>query len=244
MKKIAGRGGHHQSPRVEGHTPAEIRLSDHQPKVEKGGREREATMAAVVWRRSRAQLMEVARTGDLPLQIDASHCRDKEQRGTGSTRPRVPARTAPPASTSRRTGERGIFNYLPLFEMALLEMGLLGLVLRFCHRLSSGATHLGLLVTWQATSPIQRGIGRGNDPRALPLSFTIPRRLLLPTVARFYLLLPFPSLFTLAADAAAAACRRRCLLPLQGSNGTRRYLNEAWIRIVRGMDTGAVSSIW
>jgi hypothetical protein len=62
----------------------------------------------------------------------------------------------------------GIFNYLPLLEMALHEMGLLGLVLRFCHRLLSGATHLGLLVTWQATSPIQRGIGRGNDPRALP----------------------------------------------------------------------------
>jgi hypothetical protein len=78
MKKIAGRGGHHQPPRVGGHTPAEIRLRDHQPKVEKGGRERKATMAAVVWRRSRAQLVEVARTGDLPLQIDASHCRDKE----------------------------------------------------------------------------------------------------------------------------------------------------------------------
>jgi hypothetical protein len=48
--------------------------------------------------------------------------------------------------------------------MALLEMGLLGLLLRFCHRLLSGATHLRLLVTWQATSPIQRGIGRGNAP--------------------------------------------------------------------------------
>jgi hypothetical protein len=62
----------------------------------------------------------------------------------------------------------GIFNYLPLLEMALLEMVLLGLLLRFCHRILSGATHLRLLVTWQATSPIQRGIGRGNDPRALP----------------------------------------------------------------------------
>jgi hypothetical protein len=67
-----------------------------------------------------------------------------------------------------KTQSFGIFNYLPLLEMALLEMGLLGLVLRFCHRLLSGATHLGLLVTWQATSPIQRGIGRGNDPCALP----------------------------------------------------------------------------
>jgi hypothetical protein len=108
----------------------------------------------------------------------------------------------------RRRGGGGIFNYLPLLEMALLEMGLLGLVLRFCHRLLSGATHLGLLVTWQATSPIQRGIGRGNDPRALPLSFTIPRRL--PTVARFCFS-PFPaSLFLLAADAAAAAACCHC----------------------------------
>jgi hypothetical protein len=31
---------------------------------------------------------------------------------------------------------------------------------------------------------------------------------------------------------------------LQGSNGTGRYLKEAWIRIVRGMDAGAVSPIW
>jgi hypothetical protein len=37
-------------------------------------------MEAVVWRRSRAQLVEVARTGDLPLQIGASHRRGKEQR--------------------------------------------------------------------------------------------------------------------------------------------------------------------
>jgi hypothetical protein len=65
-------------------------------------------MEAVVWRRSRAQLVEVARTGDLPLQIGASHRRGKEQRGTGSTRPRVPAGTAPPASTSRRIGERSM----------------------------------------------------------------------------------------------------------------------------------------
>jgi hypothetical protein len=146
-------------------------------------------------------------------------------------------------STLSRSGyTTGIFNYLPLLEMALLEMGLLGLVLRFCHRLLSGATHLGLLVTWQATSPIQRGIGRGNDPRAHPLSFTIPHQL--PTITRFCFS-PFPpSLFPLVADAAAAACRRRCVLPLQGSNGTGRYLKEAWIRIIRGMDAGAVSSIW
>jgi hypothetical protein len=57
------------------------------------------------------------------------------------------------------------------------------------------------------------------------------------------LLLSFPSLFPLAADTAAAACRHRCLPPLQGSNGTGRYLKEAWIRIVRGMDAGSVSSI-
>jgi hypothetical protein len=36
--------------------------------------------------------------------------------------------------------------------MTLLEIGLLGLLLRFCHRLLFGATHLGLLVTWWSVS--------------------------------------------------------------------------------------------
>jgi hypothetical protein len=80
-----------------------------------------------------------------------------------------------PSSSERHRNQRRhhqakrsrIFNYLPLLEVALLQMGLLGLILHFCHRLLSGATHLGLLVTCQTTSPIQRGIGRGNDPRAL-----------------------------------------------------------------------------
>jgi hypothetical protein len=100
--------------------------------------------------------------------------------------------------------------------MALFEMGLLGLVLRFCHRLLSSATHLGLSLTWQATSPIQRGIGRGNDPRALPLSFTIPRRL--PTVARFCFS-PFPpSLFLLAAAAAAACCHCKEAMAQEGTS--------------------------
>jgi hypothetical protein len=48
-----------------------------------------------------------------------------------------PAAITPPLLLKKR-----IFNYLPLLEMTLIEMGLLGLVLHFCHRLLSGATHL------------------------------------------------------------------------------------------------------
>jgi hypothetical protein len=48
--------------------------------------------------------------------------------------------------------------------MTLLEIGLLGLLLRFYHYQTNEATHSPLLLTWRATFPLQRGRGRENDP--------------------------------------------------------------------------------
>jgi hypothetical protein len=96
----------------------------------------------------------------------------------------------------KRTSE--IFNYLPLLQMAILHMGLLHWLLRFCHHLFSSATQLGPLLTWQATSPIQRGIGRGNDPHAIALSFTLSR----PPCTRF---IPFSLPHGTLAEAVATA---------------------------------------
>jgi hypothetical protein len=71
----------------------------------------------------------------------------------------------------------GIFNYLPLLQMALLEIGFLDLLLRFCHRQTNKTTHSPLSLTWHANSSLQRGWSMSNDhttPDSLGLAILPP----------------------------------------------------------------------
>jgi hypothetical protein len=70
-----------------------------------------------------------------------------------------PAQPAAPARevTGNEGTEMGIFNYLPLLQMALLEIGLLDGLLRFCYRQTNEATHSPLSLTWHANSFLRYG---------------------------------------------------------------------------------------